>query len=160
MPYPRFQRSRTFKFLNRTAGSVVATTSWQPVDSAGAHDLVIEAQTGDVLVVAVSAQWDPAATNGRLDAVTINASGTPVGSFSGTYGATSTGVAAWLGASGVITGVGGSVMRTITSGEIFSGQVTVRLMLRSDSAASKTLIATAADPLQFSVRNIGPADPT
>ena len=158
MGYPAFQRARAFKSVVRTAGSaVVNTTSYVAVDGTGAFDLTLEAQAGDVLAVSLSGFWGNDTPQGKADACTM-VGGSVVNYISG-LGATGFGVPAWCGGGGVSQGIGAPHFYTVVAGDISNGLVTLRLFAKSENTTAKTLYAVATLPLQFNVRNLGPADP-
>lgn len=139
----------------RTAGTVtINSTAWTNVDTA--TDLILPAEAGDRVEVAVSTYWNNNAVNGYLDAVSLIGA-TIVNSWAtdGAVDATGLGVLAWFGPTGVFTPIGGPVFRTLVSGDITDGLLTLRLRARTASAANKDLAATTSGPLIFQARNLG-----
>lgn len=150
MTYPRFQRARHFKFAERTSGDLTLnSTSWADVDTGLDLDLLAEA--GDVIKAGVSALMGSEAVEARLDVATI-VSAAVVNTFGGTAG-----VPGWVGPSGALTPIGGSVMYELVSGDIDTGVVTLRLRYQTSTATNKTLEAGTDYPLMWWVRNLGPA---
>lgn len=164
MAYPRFRLARAHKFFTRTAGDLVCNgTAWADLPTIGTTwDITLSAQVGDTLMATVSYTPNAALVYLFLDAVTI-VSGAPVTSFATGVApsASAAGVKAWMATGNVATdgGRGGSVMYTVQAGDLASGYTTVRLRVRTGTAAAKSLQASANDPFQFSLVNLGPADP-
>jgi hypothetical protein len=159
MGYPRFQRARNFKFVNRTTGNItLSSTTWSAVDGAGGLDIVLMAQVGDVLEVGLSAVWNNEAISGYLD-VGVLVAGSLV-SYIGTAAVPGTGIEAWYGQPSATSAIGGSQMRALVAGDISSGVVTCRPYGRVNTSGSKTLLAAPSDPFHFWVKNLGPMDAT
>ncbi len=167
MAYPRHQRSRDFKFFTRTVGNlslVPAGNIWADLPTIGATwDAALTAAIGDVIEVGLSATSDHiAGTNTFFDVFSM-ISGAVVNSFASGVAAinTSTGISSWWH-SNAIAGQksAGSVMYTLQAGDISGGIVIARLRYRNDgTTAARNLYGTAAMPLQFWAKNLGPADP-
>lgn len=160
--YPRFQRARDFKFFTRTAGNLTLnSTAWADLPTIGSTwDITLAAEAGDVIECGISAVWGAEAVYGSLDVVSM-VSSSPVNAWGGsaTSGSTGSGVGAWQGPTGINDGSGGPVMRTLVSGDISAGTVTVRLRYRTNTAANKTLFGSVDNGFQFYAKNRGPADP-
>jgi hypothetical protein len=158
MSYPRFQRSRDFKFRQRTSADIIAnSTSWTNLDTA--LDITLSAETGDAIECGVSFQAENEASTFRLDVGTLVSSAI-VNYFGGAVDPGSNyGVSGWTAAGGVAASVSGSVMKTLVAGDLSAGTVTVRLRYRTDTAANKTIHAVTARPFQFWTKNLGPQDP-
>ena len=139
----------------RTAGNFApASVSW--ADLTSAMDLVLAAQAGDQILVALNGFWGNDAVFGYLDVASI-VSGSPVNygsSGSGTQAAD--GLPGWVGPAAVYSPVGGSTLFTVAAGDLSGGQVTLRLRVKCSAAVAKTLFAQTADPLVFSAVNLGP----
>lgn len=156
MPYPRFQRARNVKFARRMSTDVSLGTAWIAVDTA--LDLVLEAQTGDVIEYGVNALWDSDAVLGAMDVVTI-VSSSPVTYFSsGTSTQSGNGAVGWFAAPSSFISVSGSVMLTLVTGDISGGLVRLRLYAHTTSG-TRTLFATSTNPLQVFAKNLGPVQP-
>lgn len=160
MSYPRFQRSRDFKFFNRTAGNLTLnSTTWANLPTIGTTwDITLAAETGDTVQVGLSALWGSEAVFGFLDVSTI-VSAVAVNALSGAGGVGGEGMAGWRGAASTAFPIGASPMYTLLVGDISSGTVTLRLRYRTFTAAAKTLYAATDDPLHFWAKNLGPMDP-
>jgi hypothetical protein len=138
----------------RTSGNLTLnSTSWANVDTG--LDLVVPAQAGDVLLVSLSCDWGGGeAVTAALDACTL-VSGSPVAYVSGGGGASDYGVQGWIGHSNdPVVGAGGAIQYVVQAGDISGGSVTLRLRYRTGSAANKTLMATTAQPIHWSVVNL------
>lgn len=161
MAYPRFQRARAFKFSRHTSGNVsVTSTSWANFDTG--LDLVLDAQTGDVVEVGLSALGDSAGTAADIlfDAGTLVSSAiVNVVSTGTSENGSSDGVAAWYCYRSMLAGAGGSVMYALQAGDIASGTVTLRVRVRLSSAGSRSVLASTNDPVCFWAKNLGPVDP-
>jgi len=139
--------------IRTSANITLNNTSWTNVDTG--LDLVIPAQAGDVLMVMASMLVGNENISLYLDAATI-VSGSPVNYISqGAGGASSQGVAAWRGWDNTIRPtLGGGVFYTVVSGDIDSGNVTLRLRYRTSAGSNKTLFANADVPFHWSVVNL------
>ena len=151
MPYPGYQRSRNFKFQN--AGSDITITATSMTAVPVISDMVLEAQSGDVIEIGVQTRWDTGTMYGRLVAATV-VSNTPV-SYAGHPTA---GLGTWLGLQNTLTSIGPSVHLTLGANDVSNGLVTIRFYARLDSAGSRVLGYTA-DLTQFWVKNLGPVQP-
>lgn len=155
----RFQKARAFKTWERTSGDLtVASAAWADLPTIGtAWDTTIAAAVGDVLEAEVSALVGNEAPGLAFDVATIVA-GAAVNYFGTAPGGT--GVGGWRAVGGQYETVGGSAFYTVVAGDLASGYVTARLRCKGDSGANKTIFAAAATAtLQFTVKNLGPADP-
>lgn len=133
----------------RTAGDVTFNST-SPANFDTATDLTVPAVVGDECIFGLTAVWENQAVRGALDAWTI-VSGSPVNSISGA----GDGVGAWTGFASVFQPCGGSIKYTVVSGDIANGLVTFRLRGWCFAATAKNLRATADDPLNWYVVNIG-----
>lgn len=159
MGYPRHQRSRDFKFFTRGAGNLTLnSTAWVVLPTIGTtFDITLVAQTGDVVECGVNGVWGAENVQGNLDAVSIVSAA--VVSYWGGDGTSASGTGAWSGYNSINAPIGGSVMRTLISGDVTAGSVTVRLLYRTSTAANKTLFANTGNSFQFWAKNLGPQDP-
>ena len=159
MAYPRYQAARAHKSFTRTAGNLsLNSTTWADLPTIGTTwDAVLAAQTGDVIEAQINVATGNQAVACYLDVVTVVAS-TATNHFAA-GGATGTGVPSWTGQGALYDFVGGSWCRTLVAADISAGTTTLRLRYRTASAAVRTLFATTDNPFQFTVKNLGPADP-
>jgi hypothetical protein len=143
----------TARAVRTSSDITLNSTSWANVDTG--IDIVVPAQAGDVLLVALSALFGTENVVGFLDVATI-VSGSPVNYISGgAGGASHQGVTSWRGHdSTVYKGAGGTIQYVVQSGDISGGNVTLRLRYRTASAANKTLYASSNIPLHWSVVNL------
>jgi hypothetical protein len=141
----------------RTAGNVtVGSTSWTAVDTA--LDLVVAAVAGDVIVLSLSGRTITSTVNPiLLDMHTwVSGAGVNCVSLNAAVSATVEGVGAWRGVNSTDSGVGGSVGYTVQSGDIVSGNVTFRLVVRMVSATgTRLVVADGTNPLQVMAQNTG-----
>lgn len=162
MAYPRSQRSRGFKFFIRNAGSLTLnSTTWVDLPTIGTTwDASLSAQVGDVIETGVSVFYSNEGVQVALDVVSI-VSASPVNAWGNqtTPDNASLGVPSWFGETTVNQHSGGSVMKTLVSGDISGGAVTLRLRYRTIIASAKTLTASAACPFHWWVKNLGPVSP-
>jgi hypothetical protein len=143
-----------FAFAKRTSGDIAAASStWVDL---GVTAIVLDAATGDVIEVGVSGVWNSEAVTGMLDVATI-VSAAPVNYFGTAGGAGDFGVTGWLGTTGQVESIGGSVMYTLQAGDIDAATVTLDLRYRGSTAGTKTLRSQAALPFQWWAKNLGPA---
>lgn len=163
MAYPRFRLARAHRSTRRTSGILTLnSTAWANVDTG--LDIILEAQVGDELRATLGTMWESATPIGYLDVVTL-VSAAPLNSFAkrGAVEAsptTVTGVPAWIGPASTQTPVSGAApLYTVVSGDIVSGAVTLRLRYATSTATNRSLNASTAIPLDFTVENLGPADP-
>jgi hypothetical protein len=163
MAYPRFQRARAFKYINRMSTDITLNSgTWANVDTG--TDLTLEAQTGDVIEVGGSWLTSGSATTATFFDVASIVSGSPVNSW-GIDGAVTTameGIQAWRCDSnsiGLNQRVAGGMMRVLLAGDISSGLVTLRLRYKQPTATNVTLYTGANRALHFWAKNLGPVDP-
>ncbi len=161
MSYPRFQRARNHVMSRRTSGDIsfsTATVAWANVDTG--LDLVLAAAVNDVIEVSLSALVGNESPDLYLDCVTI-VGGSPVNSF-GNAGAVSAsppkyGIASWRCAGSQYCPIGAPHRYTVVSGDISSGNVTLRLRGATSTNTSRSIFAGTNYALQFLARNLGPA---
>jgi hypothetical protein len=162
MAYPRFQQARAFKAIKRTAGDVTFTQSTTWVKANALFELPLAAQVGDYLEASLNCMSGNEAQNLFPDVLTLSgAAGTAV-TFFGSGGTTANeGIEGWVAETGVYKRYGANVIvGPLTATEIVSGICYVTLGYRTNSSGgSKTLFANANNPLFWSVKNLGPADP-
>lgn len=159
MAYPRFQRARDFKFANHTSGHIILNSvSWANVDTL--LDMVLVAQSGDVIEYGISSGFSNENTNACLDVATV-VSGSVVNTFSkqGPESPTSEGIQAWRGINSQYDIIGGSVMYQLQAGDISSGTVTLRLRYKTLAATNKTIYGADDSRLCVWAKNLGPRDP-
>ena len=142
-----------------TGGNItINSTTWINMPTMGtASDLVLTASSGDVIEVCASGLWNNDAVDGYVDVATV-VSGSPVNSFAadGTPSNSNTGIRAWYGATSQYSSMGGSFFRTLVSGDISAGNVTLRLRVRTSSASNKILITSTDNIFEWWARNHGP----
>jgi hypothetical protein len=163
MAYPRYRAARAHKFWLRTAGNLTlnSNVTWADLPTIGTTwDTVLAAQVGDTVECGLSAFVESAVVGVSFDVFTIVSAAAVNQISTGTTASNSTfGVTAWYSPASMIATPAGSAMYTLTGGDISGGTVTLRLRYLSDSATNRTLRGTAPTPLQFWVKNLGPADP-
>lgn len=151
--------SNRYARVKRTSGTITLSSNavWANVDTG--LDLTLNAITGDVIEYAISAVASNTAVETYFDVVTIVA-GNPVNSFgfdtTPANPPTNYGVQAWLCPSSIISPISGSAFRTLVSGDISSGTVTLRLRFANSSATTRPLNAGTPQPLEIWARNHGP----
>lgn len=159
MAYPRFQRSRAFKVaIKNDANLSISSTTWVAADSS--KNVALNAQVGDVLEAVLNCRVNNESVNLRFNVVTM-VSGSPVNAFDvqGAYSSGSGGLGGWFCPTGVYVPIGSPGWWTVQSGDISNGIVTCQLMVRVDTATTRTVQATVP-PLMFAVKNLGPVDPS
>jgi len=162
MGHPRYRLARAHKVTTRSAGNLTLnSTNWANVDTG--LDITLAAQAGDVLEASLSAVVDANAVILYLDVVTV-VSAAPVNSF-GKKGAVTAaplpaGVSSWYCAASVLTMVGAPIHYTAVAGDLASGLVTLRLRYATATATNRILNADSNVPVEFCVKNLGPADGT
>jgi hypothetical protein len=125
-------------FENYTGGNrTLNSTSF--ADVGGVKDLAVAATAGDLLGIYVSATFGNESVAVGLDMTSI-VSAAPVNYISGN-GSGGFGIGGWRGPSGIQHAVGGMVFYTVVSGDISSGNVTLRLRYLTSSATNKTIFA-------------------
>jgi hypothetical protein len=137
---------------SRTAGAVsVTSTSFVAVDTG--TDLTVTAEPSDILLVSLVAYGQPPANQYLLFDVATMVSGSPVNYVSGGAG---NGVIGWAIANGSGDGsTGAAAMQyVVQSGDLSSGQVTLRLVTRV-TGGTATVYATDASRLFWNVVNLG-----
>lgn len=149
-----------------TTGNVTltGTTNWSTLTTIGtAGDLTLAADAGDVVEIAISFLIASASANLGFDAVTV-VSGTATNSFSQSSGVPTTytnlnSASAWFcNQLATAQAVGGSLFYKLVSGDISSGNVTLRVRYVMSSANNATLYATTSNPAQIWARNHGPVE--
>jgi hypothetical protein len=164
MAYPRYLRSRDHKFVRRTSVTTATFTTTTAAQIDTTLDITLAARSGDTIECGVSAFWAGSANSeyGALDVATI-VSSSIVNYFSnGTGTHAQYGVVAWMSNHTVVTNeppAGGSFMYDVQSGDLSGGLVTLRLVGYLSAAGSRALTVSAALPLQFWAKNLGPQDP-
>lgn len=154
MAYPRYMKSRDFKFSKRTSGNfttaAVGASVFTVVDST--MDLVLFAQTGDTIQIGVDCITLRPTADIYLDVGTLNGV-----SIVTRFGGGNGGIPGLqsLSATNIVAS---TYMLTLISADVASFTVTLRL-LYATSAASQTIQATVASPLLFWAKNLGPTDP-
>jgi len=135
-------------------------TSWQNLDTG--LDITLAAATNDIIEVAISALTGSEAVDVFFDCVTV-VSGTATTSFA-TGGAAASipaghqGIQCWRGNDGVLASLGGCMWLKLTSGDIASSTVTLRLRYRTGTATNKNVYAVTNNPFVFTARNHGPVE--
>ncbi len=146
------------KILN-TGSLTLNSTSVVAVDTG--LDLVLAAAVDDVIEYGFSARLGNSAVSVGFDVYTM-VSGTPVNPFGAGLSASlspNLGVTGWFtNNENVISPVTGARRRTLVSGDIDSGTVTLRLFYVQPSATNRTLSAASTSPLNVWATNLGPAD--
>lgn len=140
----------------RTSGNLSeSTSSWVNVDTG--LDLTIQADVGDVIMVAVSGVWQAGGVDKYMDVITV-VSGMIVNSFSldGAPTATGTGISGWVGEATNLTPFGSSFFRALDINDVFNNSVTLRLRRRGPTTATTTLFANSNTPFEWWARNLGP----
>lgn len=147
-----------YGFTKRTAGDITVNgTSWANLDTG--MDIVLTAQTADVIEVHLNTFYGATAVTVGLDVVTV-VGGSPVNSLAtgaapdnANSGIAGCSIASGLGA--VSIGASGSTMYTLQSGDISGGTVTLRVRVRTGTAANRTVSGTVVRPTFFSAKNLG-----
>lgn len=140
----------------RSAGNITINgTSWANVDTG--LDLVLTAATGDLIEVSPSGRLAPGAgaTHTFFDVATI-VGGSPVNYFVA-GGASDEGAQGWRCQDTTDARITGSIARTLVSGDISGGTVTLRLRTRQDTAGNRLFVAGATNPFVWYAKNLGPA---
>ena len=137
--------------FKRAAGDLTLnSTSWANLPTIGTTwDVSLKAAVGDIIEADMSGLINDEAVEAHLDLWTMPA-GVATNQFGGTQG-----VAAWWGRASNVVKAGGAAHYTIVSGDLVSGSVALRLRYKTSTATNKTLFASTALPLQFSVKNLG-----
>lgn len=142
---------QTVLFNRRTAGDLsFNSTGWQDVSTS--LDMTLPAQVGDTIEYSASFLVQSAANALAIDVATI-VGGSPVNYFGASGGATDNGVMAWYCPSSVTVPVGGSTFYVLQAGDISGGNVTLRLRIRPANTTSRSISASAVNPLMVAVRN-------
>ncbi len=154
MAYPRYLKSRDFKFSKRTSGNfttaAVGASTFTVVDAT--MDLVLFAQTGDTIEVGVDCITLRPTADIFLDVGTINGV-----SLVTRFGGGNSGIPGLYSPSATNV-LDGTYLYTLIAADVASLTITLRL-LYATSAASQTIQATTASPLLFWAKNLGPPDP-
>jgi len=129
-------------------------TTWATLDSS--LDITLTAVEGDWIEVGLCAAWGNEAHIGALDVVSV-VSSVPAYSWADDAVPDNThfGVPSWMGDTGVTSAVGGSLQRQLVADDVAGGAVLLRVQVRADAAAVKTLYASDTRPLIFWAINHG-----
>jgi hypothetical protein len=162
MAYPRFQLARAFKALKRTAGDVSFAQSTTWVKANALFELPLAARVGDYLECTLNCMSSNEAQNLFPDVLTLNGAGGSAVTFWASGGTTANeGVEGWVAEASVYKRYGASVIvGPLASGDVISGIAYVTLGYRTNNTGpAKVLLDNANNPLFWSVKNLGPADP-
>ncbi len=126
---------------------------------AGPADLVLAADTGDLVEVSLSAVSGTEAVTAYLDVVTT-VGGVVTNSFAeaGAVNASGTGISAWFRPPSLQLPVSGNFFYKLVAGDISASTVTLRLRARTSAAANKTIFANTNTEVVFFARNHGPVE--
>ena len=140
------------KFSKRTSGTItLSSTSFAALDTG--TDIVLAASSGDSIEIGLGGVFGAEAVSIVLDAATVVA-GSAVNWFA-TDG-TSSAYGCWYKADVAKSeSFSGSVIRTLVSGDISGGNVTLRAYGRRDTS-NATVLSSTAIPLHFWAKNLGP----
>lgn len=153
-PTTRDLSTGTVAFASRTAGEVTFTNTTTWVEMSSALRLVLpNTYAGDVVEVGVAARWSNQNAQGMGDAATL-VSGSPVNYFGTTGAAGDAGVASWFGDSNLRAPIGGSVFKTVVSGDLSGTTLTIGFFARV--TASKNMVALTTAPFNWWAKNHGP----
>jgi hypothetical protein len=148
--------AKDYARATRTSGNITINgTSWAKVDTG--VDLTLTAAAGDVIEVGICARLaaGTATQHTFFDVATV-VGGSPVNYFGTAGGASDEGVIGWRCQGDRDTSFGCPVARTLVSGDISSGSVTLRLRTRQDAAGNRLFVAGATNPFSWFAKNIGP----
>lgn len=142
-----------FDHKTRSSANVTVNgTSYANLDTG--LDIVLTAAAGDVIEVSATGRWATENVQVYMDVATI-VSAAPVNYLSGS-GSTGEGVQSWQGYGNVNTNISGACMYTLQAGDISGGTVTLRLRVRTGTAANKTFVSGATNVFKWSAKNFGP----
>lgn len=139
----------------RTSGSItVNAATWEDLDTG--LDLVIAAAAGQVIEVGLSGATGTQAIEAYFDIVSI-VGGNPFKNWSQNIAEDNGhgGNSGWICRLGVQQQLSGSVSRAVAAGDIEGGNVTLRVRVRTNGAADRTVFAVAAIPLKVWAINHG-----
>ena len=145
--------------LKRTAGDVSFSQSTTWTKANALFELAIPAWPGDLVQVSLNAMASNEAQNLFPDVVTLNGAGGTAVTYWGSGGTTANeGVEGWVAETGVYKRFGAAVtVGPLASGDVVSGVAYVTMGYRTNSSGgTKTLFASATNPLFWSVTNLGP----
>ena len=132
-----------------------ALATWGDFDTA--TDLVLAALAGDVVEVGCLFEYQPESVTGFFDCASLVAASEV--NYWGNDGAEDVaheGVQGWKGANGISNSCGGSIMRTLVSGDLSGGNVTIRFRRRNGSAAAKVINSSVNQEWFGWAKNLGP----
>jgi hypothetical protein len=143
--------------LRTTGNLTLGSTTWADVDTA--LDLVFTASAGDWLEINLQAYVTSEAANRlyfegftRVSGADVNGIGIPVAAASA-----NSGPPLWTTPANYMGPVGGPVLYQVQSGDVSSGQVTVRLKYSTDTATPTRAVSASSGgswPLVFSGRKL------
>lgn len=116
-------------------------------------DIAVSALAGDLIEVSLNGQWNFSNSTDFLDVVAVTSyQHFGDGTTAAVTSTTGNGAPGWASTDASnIVGITGSVFRTLVSGDITTGTVTLRVIART--SAGRTLRANSTTPLLFTVRN-------
>ena len=133
---------------DKTNGDITLnSTSFKDVDNT--LDLSLTAQSGDVILVGLSASLGAEGVYADFDACTV-VSGSPVSYLSTSGSAPAAGgISSWKATTASYHGVGATIIYTLLPGDISDSSVSFRLRYRTESSSNRTLYADTSVPLSF-----------
>lgn len=161
MSYGRHRASRAHKKVIYTGGNITLNVTAITALHASALDIVLQAQVGDDIEYGFSGILDgSSAADAAFDVYSIVSAArvNPWGAGLSASLASTKGVPHWY-AQTTNAVIGGSIIKTLVSGDLSSGQLTVRPYFAKTSATTRTLSAGANQPLTVWAKNLGPAEP-
>lgn len=151
-----------FDSFRRTSGNITltGTTTWSDLVTIGTTaDLILKADTGDLLEASILCLLGNEAVDLALDVITVV--GTTKTNSMSTGGAvpantTAFGGTGWYRIGNQFGAISGSLFYVAQAGDISSSTVKCRVQYATHSAVNRTLYGTAQYPFFFCVRNHGP----
>lgn len=139
----------------RTSGNITVSNNTDPDTLDSGLDLTLGATAGDLVLVGVSALWNDSGGNWTaMDACTMVSGAKTNYVSTASSSANGLGEMAWFGSPGDLMHVGGQVPYTVVSGDITSGQITLRLLARNNGV-NRVLRGGSGDPVKFWATNLG-----
>lgn len=156
-PTPRDYMAWSSKKITSGDISFAQSTNWAKANSV--FEISLPAYVGDYLEASLNFMSGNEAQNLFPDVLTLNAAaGTAVTYFASGGTTANEGVEGWVCETGVYKRSGANVVvGPLGSSDVVSGRVYVTLGYRTNnSGGAKLLLASAVNPLFWSVKNIGP----
>jgi len=151
----RSYQNRYVRTYFTTANFNLNSTTIAAWKSGGELDLTLSATAGDVISFTIDVYAGSETPTIFADFATI-VSGTNQSFFGAGVTSPAGGLSSMVFPGSIEVFKGATAFKTLVSGDISSGNVTVRPVYRTSTATNRTIVATTNQPLIVYMRNLGP----